>query len=148
VLRFLLAAAIVILAVLVAQWVQGQRKKDPPTQPRRHIPAQIDRADFDDPERPWAVLVFTSEICTVCASVSEKAMVLASDEVTVQKISFEDHVDLHRRYQIDSVPTLVIADPAGEIRYGIVGPVSATDMWAAMAQVRDPDLDISGDCSH
>jgi thioredoxin-related protein len=136
------------LAVLVAQWVQGRRKVDPPTQPQRHIPIQIDRADFADQDQPWAVLVFTSEMCTVCASVAEKARVLASEQVTVQKISFEDRVDLHRRYQIDSVPTLVITDAQGEVRYGIVGPVSATDLWAAMARVRDPDLDISGGCSH
>jgi thioredoxin-related protein len=147
VLRLLLAAAIVILAVLVAQWVQGRRKTDPPTQPRRHIPAQIDRTDFADRDHPWAVLIFTSEMCTMCASVSEKALVLRSEQVTVQKISFEERVDLHQRYQIDSVPTLVIADAQGEVRYGIVGPVSATDVWAAMARVRDPDLDIPGGCS-
>jgi thioredoxin-related protein len=83
----------------------------------------------------------------MCASVSEKARVLRSEQVTVQKISFEERVDLHQRYQIDSVPTLVIADAQGEVRYGIVGPVSATDVWAAMARVRDPDLDIPGGCS-
>lgn len=146
--RLVLAAGIVILAVVIAQWVQGRRRVDPPTQPRRHIPAQIDRQDFDHLDRPWAVVVFTSEVCSLCAGVTEKAQVLSSDQVLVTTASFESRADLHRRYEIDSVPTLVIADAEGVVQWGIVGQVSATDLWAAMARVRDPDLEMpEGGCA-
>jgi thioredoxin-related protein len=145
--RLILAAAIVIGAVVIAQWVQSRRRFDPPTQPRRHIPAQLDRGDFIHPERPWALVVFTSEVCVLCANVTEKAQVLSSDQVAVATVGYESEAELHRRYQIDSVPTLVIADAQGVVRYGIVGAVSATDLWAAMARVRDPDSDIAtGGC--
>ncbi|MBA3604967.1 MAG: hypothetical protein H0W46_03145, partial [Acidimicrobiia bacterium] len=44
---------------------------------------------------------------------------------------------LHARYRIDSVPLLVIADASGVVRRSFLGPVSATDLWAAVAAVRD-----------
>ena len=147
--RLVLAAAIVVCAVVIAQWVQARRRTDPPTQPRRHVPTQIDRADFVYPERPWALVVFTSEVCGVCASVAEKARVLSSDQVAVDTVGYELQSELHRRYQIDSVPTLIIVDAEGVVRYGLVGAISATDLWAAMARVRDPDGDTSQDgCQH
>ncbi len=145
--RLVLAAAIVILAVVVAQWVQSRRRSDPPTQPRRHVPTQLDRTDFAHPERPWALVVFTSEVCGVCADIASKAQVLDSEQVAVITVGYEGRSDLHQRYHIDSVPTLVIADHEGTVRYGIVGAISATDLWAAMARVRDPDLEIpNNDC--
>lgn len=143
--RLVIAAGIVILAVVIAQWVQSRRRLDPPTQPRRHVPTQMDRDDFAHPERPWALVVFTSETCGVCADIASKAQVLDSQQVAVSIVGYEGHSDLHQRYHIDSVPTLVIADHEGAVRYGIVGAISATDLWAAMASVRDPDLDIPND---
>jgi thioredoxin-related protein len=145
--RLILATVIVVCAVVLAQWVQARRRTDPPTQPRRHVPTQLDRTDFSHPDRPWLLVVFTSELCSVCADVSSKARVLDSEQVTVATIGFEDRADLHQRYQIDSVPTLVIADAEGVVRYGIVGPISATDLWAAMARVRDPETELpDGGC--
>jgi hypothetical protein len=143
--RFVIAAAIVVCAVVVAQWLQGRRRVDAPTQPRRHVPTQLDRSDFADRQRPWLLVVFASEVCTVCADVVNKALVLDSDQVSVQKVGYEARADLHRRYQIDSVPTLVIANFEGVVEYGVVGPISATDLWAAMAQVRNPDLALPED---
>ncbi|HEY4332527.1 MAG TPA: hypothetical protein VGM78_08160, partial [Ilumatobacteraceae bacterium] len=46
--------------------------------------------------------------------------------------------DLHTRYKIDAVPTLVIADREGVVRASFLGPVSATDLWAACAEARQP----------
>jgi hypothetical protein len=145
VVRLLLAAGIVVLAVIIAQWIQTKRRVDAPTQPRRNVPTQLDRSDFDHPLRPWLIVVFASEVCTVCADVVSKAAVLESDHIAVQKVGYEGLADIHRRYQIDSVPTLVIADHEGIVRFGIVGPISATDLWAAMARVRNPDLELPED---
>jgi thioredoxin-related protein len=145
VVRFVIAAAIVVLAVVIAQSLQRRRRTDVPTQPRRHVPSQLDRNDFVHPERPWLVVVFASEVCTVCADVFDKAMVVESPQVAVQKVGYEGLADLHRRYQIDSVPTLVIADQNGVVGYGNVGPISATDLWAAVAKARNPNLKIAED---
>jgi hypothetical protein len=66
-----------------------------------------------------------------------KAKVLESDEVAVADVEYQANRDLHRRYSIDAVPTTVIVDRAGVTRAEFVGPVSATDLWAAVAGARD-----------
>ena len=48
--------------------------------------------------------------------------------------------NLHKQYAIDSVPTTVIADNLGVVQYGVLGPITATDLWAAMARCRDPKV--------
>ena len=44
---------------------------------------------------------------------------------------------LHRRYGIEAVPTVVIADAEGVVRSSFVGPPVATQLWAAMAEARE-----------
>jgi hypothetical protein len=134
--RVLLAVAIVAVAAVVAEVVRRRRRSDPPTQARRQLPTQLDRSDFEG--SGWLVAVFTSDTCSTCADVVRKADVLRSDEVTVQTASFQERRDLHERYAIDAVPCLVIADPAGVVHAGFVGPVTATDLWAAVADAREP----------
>jgi len=134
--RLLIAAAVVLIAVAVAEVVRRRRAVDPPTQPRRALPAQLDRADFDG--AGWLVAVFTSDTCSTCADVVSKAAVLASADVTVQTASYQARRDLHDRYAIDAVPAVVIADAAGVVHRTFVGPVTATDLWAAVADARDP----------
>jgi hypothetical protein len=46
--------------------------------------------------------------------------------------------ELHRRYGIDAVPLVLIADHAGIVRSHFLGPVTATDLWAAVAEARAP----------
>ena len=137
--RVLIAAAIVAVAVVVAVVVR-RRRPDPPTQPGRMVPTQLDRDDFDRPGAPWLVAVFTSATCESCADVVAKAEVLASDDVAVQPVSWQTRRDLHDRYRIDAVPLLLIADATGVVRHHIAGPVSATDLWAAVAAARDDSV--------
>jgi hypothetical protein len=134
--RLLLAAAIVVVAVVVAVVVR-HRRPDAPTQPTGAVPTQLDRADFDRPDAPWLVAVFTSATCHTCADVVRKAAVLASDEVAVVDIGWQTRRDVHDRYHIDGVPLLVIADRDGVVRGSFAGPVTATDLWAAVAAARD-----------
>jgi hypothetical protein len=105
------------------------------------VPAQLDRADFDRPDAPWLVAVFTSATCHTCADVVAKAEVLASDDVAVAHAEWQADKELHERYGIDGVPLLVIADAAGVVRRSFAGPVSATDLWAAVAAARDEPSD-------
>ena len=46
--RVVIALAVMILAAVVADVVSRRRRTDPPTQPRRQLPSQLDRADFHD----------------------------------------------------------------------------------------------------
>jgi hypothetical protein len=104
------------------------------------VPAQLDRADFERPDAPWLVAVFTSATCDSCAKAVERAKVLASEAVAVDEAEVKARPDLHRRYHIDAVPIVVVADQEGVVRTSFTGPPSATDLWAAVAAVRDqPD---------
>lgn len=130
--------ALAIAVALVVSAVLRRRRTDAPTQGGFHIPTQLDRGDFDSSEAPWLVAIFTSATCNTCADVSEKAFVLASRDVAVQRIDYTQNPDLHKRYGVDAVPLLVIADARGVVRNGFVGPVKAQDLWAAVAECREP----------
>ncbi len=136
--RVLIAAAIVVVVAVIAAVVQRRRRPDVPTQRRFRVPEQLDRDDFDGADHPWLVAVFTSATCDACADVARKAAVLASDDVAVSEVEFAARRELHERYTIDAVPTLVIADSAGVVRASFLGPVTATDLWAAVAELRQP----------
>jgi hypothetical protein len=145
--RLALAAVLVVVAVVVALVLQRRRTPDAPTQAGWTVPAQLDRADFDRPEAPWLVAVFSSETCQTCAGVVDRAGALASDQVAVQDVEVAARKDLHDRYRIDAVPTLVVADADGVVRASFVGPVNATDLWGTMAELREPGSVPPG-CDH
>ncbi len=134
----LIALVIVVVAAGVAYVVQRRRVPDAPTQRRYNVPEQLDRADFVRPDAPWLVAVFTSLTCDMCAQVAGKAAVLESPEVAVQTLEFTAQRDLHERYAIDAVPTLLIVDSNGVTRRSFLGPMTATDLWAAVAEAREP----------
>ena len=137
--RLLIALGIAVAAALVAIVLRRLRRPDAPTRSVGLVPEQLDRADFATPEAPWLVAVFTSATCSTCADVVAKAEVLASADVAVDAVEFQTRPDLHQRYRIDAVPLLVIADGRGVVRAHFLGPVTATDLWAAVATARaDP----------
>ncbi|MEM7140512.1 MAG: thioredoxin domain-containing protein [Actinomycetota bacterium] len=134
--RVLLVLGGIAIAGIVAALVG--RRSAPPAANTHHVPRQLDRADFPRPEAPWLVAVFTSATCSTCAGVWERAQHLASDQVAVVELELGAAKDLHERYKIDGVPTLVITDDSGAVQRAFLGPTTATDLWAAMADVREP----------
>jgi hypothetical protein len=135
----LVAVAVAAVAVAAALVLRRRRPGDGPTQPRTFLaPAQLDRRDFARPEAEWLVAVFSSASCQTCASMVAKVAVLASETVAVDDVEVSARSELHRRYAIDAVPIVVIADRDGVVRKSFVGPASATDLWAAVAEARDP----------
>lgn len=136
--RLLIVAPLVLVAVAVAFVVQ-RRRPDAPAQPVEHVaPAQLDRADFARPDAPWLVVTFTSATCDTCAGVAAKAAVLASDSVSSVEVVYQTDRKLHDRYHVTAVPTLVIADAQGVVQRSFIGSTSATHLWAALAELRDP----------
>lgn len=136
--RLLVTLAIAAAVAAVAVVVRRRRVVDPPTQRNSTVPVQLDRADFDRPDAPWLVAVFSSATCDACAVVLEKAGVLRSNEVAVVDVEYGAARALHARYGIDTVPTLVIADHQGVVGAAFVGEMTATDLWAAIADLRSP----------
>lgn len=135
--RVLLAAVLLVVAVAAAAVIR-RRRPSPPTQARWAVPAQLDRDDFADAGRPWLVAVFTSATCDSCARATAKAQVLASPQVAYQEVAYQDRRDLHERYAVEAVPTIVFADREGVVRASFIGVPTATDLWAALAEVREP----------
>jgi hypothetical protein len=135
--RFVLLGVCILVAFGVA-FIVRRRQPDAPTQASFDIPTQLDRSDFQSPTSPWLVVVFTSATCGTCADVASKASVLSSHDVAVQQVDFTELPVLHKKYNIQAVPTLVMANADGVVLKGYLGPVKAQDVWAAMAECRDP----------
>lgn len=114
------------------------RPRSAPASNTHHIPTRLDRRDFPRPDVPWIVVAFTSATCNTCKGVWERAQHLESDQVAVVEVEVGAEKALHERYRIDGVPTLVIGDHTGEVKRAFLGPMTATDLWAAMAEVREP----------
>jgi hypothetical protein len=136
--RLILAAGLVVVAVIVAV-ILSRRRPEAPTQPDWIVPSVLDRADFARPDAPWLVAVFTSATCATCHGVVQAAEALDSDRVAVVVAEAGAAADLHRRYAINAVPTLVIADAEGVVLGSYIGPVTTADLWAKVAELRGED---------
>jgi hypothetical protein len=136
--QLLVAAVVLGAALAVGAVLRHRRSVDAPTQPVYSAPSQIDRDDFATGDAPWLVAVFSSASCTTCNDIVGKAKVLSCAEVAVIDVEYSAATNLHRKYHIDAVPIVVIADRQGVVRASFVGPMSATDLWAAVAEARDP----------
>ena len=134
--RLVIVGAVVVVALLINLW-QRKRRVDAPTQGAGEVPSQVDRADFVRPEAPWLVLAVTSATCQTCSDIERKVRVLETNNVAIQILEYTAERVLHARYKIDAVPTVLMADPNGVVQANFLGPVSATDLWAALARVRD-----------
>ena len=146
--RLLLAAALVVVAVGVAVVLRRHRLRPAPTRVGYTLPDRLDRHDFDRPDAPWLVAVFTSATCGTCAGVWDKARLLVSDEVAVERLEVTEARPIHQRYGIDAVPSVLVADAAGVVRATFVGPVTATDLWASVAELRAPGTLPADGCGH
>ena len=135
--QLLIGLAVVAVAVATGLVLRRRQAVDVPTQPVYEAPTQLDRADFPTASADqWLVVVFSSATCTTCADVVRKAAVLESRHVAVVDAEHGTSRELHAKYHIEGVPIVVIADQRGVVRSSFVGPVSATDLWAAVASAR------------
>jgi hypothetical protein len=137
IIRLTLAAVLVLVAVLVAWRLRAQAEPDP-VRASGEVPRQIHRADFPRSDAPWLVVLFSSATCESCAVMAAKVSVLDSVDVATCEVEFAGARAMHERYAIDSVPLVVVADSEGVTRAAFLGPTSATDLWAAVAELRRP----------
>ena len=111
--QFAIAGILVVVVGGIALLLRRRASIDPPTQQRWQVPAQLDRKDFPAASGEWIVVVFSSKSCQTCADITRKAVVLASREVSVVEVEYSEQTEVHRRYRIDAVPTVVVADRTG-----------------------------------
>jgi hypothetical protein len=146
--RLVLVLVLVAAAVAVAAVLERRRRPAAPAGAGHTLPDRLDRRDFVRTDAPWLVAVFTSATCSTCAGVWGKAQLLTSDEVAVQQVEVGASRALHERYGITAVPVVVVADASGAVRAGFLGPVTATDLWATVAEVRAPGTLPADGCDH
>ena len=135
--RVLLAVGIAIVVAIVAV-VLERRRPEPPSQRKWAVPAQLDRTDFDRPGAPWLLAVFSSATCESCRTAITRAEALASGDVVVQDVEFSARRDLHERYNIETVPMLVVADRQGVVRAHFVGTPAEGEVEQAFAELTSP----------
>jgi hypothetical protein len=135
--RLIVAAVLVVVAGVIAWRLRAQQTTDP-VRASGEVPRQLQRADFPRADAPWLVVVFSSATCEGCAAIAAKVAVLDSADVATCEVEYGADRALHDRYAIDSVPLVVVADREGITRAAFLGPTSATDLWAALAELRSP----------
>jgi hypothetical protein len=141
-----LAIGVLVLVVAGAlSWRLRRGRPDAPPRDASPVPRQLDRADFPSPAAPWLVAYFSSVTCASCQGLGPKVSALSSSEVAVCELAFEDERELHERYDIAAIPMILVADRAGVVLRAFVGATSATDLWAAVAEVREPGSTPEGD---
>lgn len=134
--RLVILIVLALVAVGVAYLLQ-RRRPDPPSAPSYRAPAQLDRNDFDRPDRPYLAVVFASTGCNTCPEVWSLVEPMGDEELVVQRIDVEDDGGgLHQRYRIDGVPTTVLADGQGVVTATFFGPVPAEELAEAVTGLR------------
>ena len=135
--RFLVALVVILVGVGIAYLLRRRDAGAMAQGKRWSVPAQLERSDFTDPEADRLVVVFSSDSCDACAATWEQVNTLVGKgsmpRTALQQISYQDHADLHDRYGIDAVPTLLVADADGVVQRSFVGPPEAKDLADALS---------------
>ena len=132
----LVLALVVVAAAVVAARLLERRRPAPPTRDAYPVPAQLDRLDFPRPDAPWLFVLFSSQTCDSCAPMAARVAALDSDTVATVEVEASADKELHRRYRIEGVPMVVLADADGVVRAGFVGSVDAWELEEALATAR------------
>ncbi len=136
--RFYLLVLVASVAGTLA-YIFQRKVQETPVRTGWSVPDQVNRADFILPDAPWLVAVFTSSSCDTCAEVVAKARPLASDQVAVQELEARKEKNLHDRYEIEAVPLVALIDTQGVVRSHFLGPISSSQLWSSLAELRESD---------
>ena len=145
--RVVVVLVLVLVAVALAEVIRRRTAAPAPVRTGAIAPGQLDRGDFARPAASWLVVLFSSETCLSCEGAWEKVELLESDAVAVERVSFQADRERHERYGVDAVPLVLVADAEGVVRSTFVGPPSAADLWASLAELRSPGSVPEG-CDH
>jgi hypothetical protein len=146
--RVALVVGLALVAVAVAYVIQRRQQPAAPTSTGYNVPDRVDRADFARPDAPWLVAVFTSATCSTCAGTWAKAKLLDSEAVVAAEVEVSADKAIHEKYRIDGVPATVVCDAEGVVQASFLGPVTATDLWATLAELREPGTLPTDGCDH
>jgi len=116
-----LVAGAVIIAIVVSAMAGGSSTWAE-ANAEHHIPDHLDGSDFHDTPGNRLLVVFSSNKCKTCAQVIESVSRIRLPKLTVEEVEIETRPDLHAKYDIDAVPTTVLAEPSGRVVKSFLGP--------------------------
>ncbi|MBF82545.1 MAG: hypothetical protein CL522_03995 [Actinobacteria bacterium] len=119
-LNLILVLLLGAFAIVVA-YIANNRRTDSPSVPKSSLPIQVDRNDFDKPDKEWLLVFFSSESCSSCIQVREVLKDITLNSIHIQEVNFPQEKNLHTRYAIDSVPIVLIANSEGVIIWSYAG---------------------------
>ena len=126
---------VAVVASVIATLLQRLRPRGPITA-AHSIPQYLNRTDFNQPDAPWLVAVFSSEDCSTCALIVTEAYKLADVDVTVQEVPVGSSAGLHLHYSVDAVPMLLIADADGRVCAHHLGPATNSELHTLLDHAR------------
>lgn len=135
--QLIIAVLVVVIGLVVAQVIRRRDASSMAQGSRWAVPAQLERRDFVDPDAERLVVVFTSETCDACAATWEALVDLVGPETAIERVSYQERADLHDRYGIDAVPTLLVADRDGVVQRSFVGPPDTSELVEALQSSPD-----------
>ncbi len=132
-----MVVAAVSVAAAGAAALIGRLRSTPGTGPALHLgapPDRVDRRDFPS-DSEWLLVVFTSVGCSACERTMTAARELAAEDLEVLEVTREESGELHTRYGIDAVPTLLFVDSTGRVPRSLLGSPSTRELASARAQL-------------
>lgn len=72
--------------------------------------------------------MFSSATCLACEDVWRHVQGFERSDVAITDIEVKAEPDLHRVYNIDSVPSTLLVDSMGIVHNSFVGPLSPADL--------------------
>ncbi len=131
--QIVVAVVVVVAGLIVAAVIRRRDTSQMARGANWSVPAQLERADFADPDAERLAVVFSSATCDACARTWELLGEMAPSGMALDRVSYQDRQDVHDRYGIDAVPTLVIADREGVVLASFVGPPATGELAEALA---------------
>jgi len=121
-----------------------QIMQDDQTQVQTEEQPQQDKTSVDENNAESKIIVidFFATWCGPCklmAPSMEKMQEKYGDKVVIRKIDIDEEPALAQQYQVQSIPTLVVISPSGEVIDKIIGaqPIEALDeMFAKLASTK------------
>lgn len=123
----LVVVALAAVAIAVSLIIQ-RRQPNAQVATSEPLPTHIDRSAFVSADVSWLLVVFSSATCLACADVWKHVQGFERSDVAVQDVEVKVEPELHRTYNIDSVPSTLLADSAGIVRKSFIGPLSPSDI--------------------
>jgi len=100
-------------------------------------PVLLHRSDFPQPEMPCLLAVFTAKNCQTCSEVWQQQQQFKSASTAVVEVRQKK---LLRRYGIEAVPVVALADSVGKVRWCHLGRLPNS----AQGEIKALLADLSG----